>query len=101
MLKNIGREMRSSPTNRGSRRPSDVNGAEPTPEQGAGDREMSRILDQALDGLPEEYREVILLRDVESLTAPEAAESILPIRIRYTTSTSRPARIPCFVGCAR
>ncbi len=47
-----------------------------TPEQGAGDREMSQILEQALEELPEEYREVILLRDVESLTAPEAAESL-------------------------
>jgi RNA polymerase sigma-70 factor, ECF subfamily len=48
----------------------------PTPEEGAGDRELSRILEQALDDLPEEYREVILLRDVESLTAPEAAASL-------------------------
>ena len=48
----------------------------PSPEQGAFTREMSRLLEQALDGLPEEYREVILLRDVESLTAPEAAETL-------------------------
>jgi RNA polymerase sigma-70 factor (ECF subfamily) len=54
----------------------DVDESGPTPEQGATDREMSRILEQALDALPEEYREVILLRDVESLTAPEAAESL-------------------------
>jgi RNA polymerase sigma-70 factor (ECF subfamily) len=48
----------------------------PTPEQGADRQEMSRILMQALDGLPEDYREVILLRDVEALTAPEAAETL-------------------------
>jgi RNA polymerase sigma-70 factor, ECF subfamily len=54
----------------------EVDESVPTPEQGAGDREMSRILEQALDTLPEEYREVILLRDVESLTAPEAAEAL-------------------------
>lgn len=54
----------------------EVDESAPTPEQGAGDREMSRILEQALDTLPEEYREVILLRDVESLTAPEAAEAL-------------------------
>jgi len=33
-------------------------------------------LAEALDELSDEYREVILLRDVESLTAPEAAESL-------------------------
>lgn len=47
-----------------------------TPEQGASDREMGRLLEDALESLPEDYREVILLRDVESLTAPEAAESL-------------------------
>jgi len=54
----------------------DKNAESSTPEQGAGDREMRQILEQALEDLPEEYREVILLRDVESLTAPEAAESL-------------------------
>lgn len=54
----------------------DVDASGQTPEQGAGDREMSRILEQALAQLPDEYREVILLRDVESLTAPEAAEAL-------------------------
>jgi RNA polymerase sigma-70 factor (ECF subfamily) len=37
---------------------------------------MSLIITQALDELSDEYREVILLRDVESLTAPEAAETL-------------------------
>jgi RNA polymerase sigma-70 factor, ECF subfamily len=54
----------------------DKNAEGPTPEQGADDREMSQILEKALEELPEEYREVILLRDVEALTAPEAAESL-------------------------
>lgn len=48
----------------------------PTPEQGADARQMSRILTEALDALPADYREVILLRDVESLTAPEAADAL-------------------------
>jgi RNA polymerase sigma-70 factor (ECF subfamily) len=47
-----------------------------TPEQGASDREMSKLLESALLLLPDEYREVILLRDVESLTAPEAADTL-------------------------
>jgi RNA polymerase sigma-70 factor (ECF subfamily) len=48
----------------------------PTPEQGADNRQVSRFLEHALEALPDEYREVILLRDIEALTAPEAAESL-------------------------
>jgi RNA polymerase sigma-70 factor (ECF subfamily) len=48
----------------------------PTPEQSAADSELSRALGRALDGLPDDYREVILLRDMEGLTAPETAESL-------------------------
>jgi RNA polymerase sigma-70 factor, ECF subfamily len=48
----------------------------PTPEEQAKDREIGRALTRALDGLHDEHREVILLRDVEGLTAPEAAEAL-------------------------
>ncbi|HEY5961397.1 MAG TPA: sigma-70 family RNA polymerase sigma factor [Polyangiaceae bacterium] len=65
--------------------------AGPTPEQGADSREMSRILAQAMDQLPEEYREVILLRDVEALTAPEAAQ-ILGISVDALKSRLHRAR---------
>jgi RNA polymerase sigma-70 factor (ECF subfamily) len=54
----------------------DISEAGPTPEQGAEGRQLSRMLSQALDSLPADYREVILLRDIESLTAPEAAEAL-------------------------
>lgn len=37
-------------------------------------RQEARALAQALDGLPEEAREVLLLRDVEGLSGEEAAE---------------------------
>ena len=47
---------------------------EPTPEEGAASRELAGALTAALDALGDEHREVILLRDVEGLTAPEAAE---------------------------
>lgn len=47
-----------------------------TPEQQVADREMAQALNSALDALPEIYREVILLRDVEDLTAPETAEAL-------------------------
>ena len=48
----------------------------PSPESVASDSELSRALREVLDGLPEDYREVIVLRDVEGLTAPEAAEAV-------------------------
>lgn len=48
----------------------------PSPESIATDLELSRALRSALDGLAEDYREVIVLRDVEGLTAPEAAAAV-------------------------
>jgi RNA polymerase sigma-70 factor, ECF subfamily len=50
--------------------------AEPGPEANAAKRELAEALAQALERLPEEYREVLLLRDVEGLTAPEAADAL-------------------------
>lgn len=48
----------------------------PTPEDAAAQRELVEILTEALDRLPDAYREVLLLRDVEGLTAPEAADAL-------------------------
>ncbi len=48
----------------------------PSPEEGAARRELELELARALDGLSDEHREVIVLRDVEGLTAPEAAEAL-------------------------
>ncbi|MFO0762227.1 MAG: RNA polymerase sigma factor [Byssovorax sp.] len=48
----------------------------PTPETAAADQELRGALGRALDALPDDYREVLLLRDVEGLTAPEAAETL-------------------------
>ena len=45
-----------------------------SPEERAADRELGDALVRALDSLSDELREVVLLRDVEGLTAPEAAE---------------------------
>ena len=36
--------------------------------------EMKQVLDAAIGGLPENYRSVILLRDVEDLSTSEAAQ---------------------------
>lgn len=49
---------------------------EPGPEQRAGDQELALALSKALDALPDAHREVVLLRDVEGLSAPEAAAAL-------------------------
>jgi RNA polymerase sigma-70 factor, ECF subfamily len=38
--------------------------------------EMSRILEQAIEGLPEQYRTVVMMRDVEEMTTAETAECL-------------------------
>lgn len=48
----------------------------PSPEARTADKELAQALSRALDTLSEEQREVILLRDVEGLTAPEAASAL-------------------------
>lgn len=49
---------------------------DPSPEDGAAGREQARALTRALDALGEEHREVLLLRDVEGMSALEAAEAL-------------------------
>lgn len=49
---------------------------QPSPDQAASDRELVDAVDRALAELPADYREVLLLRDVEGLTAPEVAASL-------------------------
>jgi len=48
----------------------------PSPEARAADHELASALSSALDGLSDDHREVILLRDIEGLSAPEAASSL-------------------------
>jgi RNA polymerase sigma-70 factor (ECF subfamily) len=45
----------------------------PSPSQHAARREQAVILADALDQLPPDYREVIVLRNFEELTFPEVA----------------------------
>ncbi len=49
---------------------------EASPEDRAADHELADALTRALDALSEEHREVVLLRDVEGLTAPDAASAL-------------------------
>ncbi len=43
------------------------------PERLAGDRELARVLENAIDRLPDIYRAVIVLRQIEGLNVAEAA----------------------------
>lgn len=48
----------------------------PDLEQTTSDREMSRIIERAILELPEQYRIVVMLRDVEEMSTSEAAEAL-------------------------
>lgn len=53
-----------------------VESDKPDPEARAHAREMAEVLEAAILALPESQREVLILRDVEGLSAEEAAEVI-------------------------
>jgi len=65
--------------------------SEPSPEQHVGESELRRLLTNALDSLSEEHREVLLLRDMEGLSAPEVAAS-LSISVQAVKSRLHRAR---------
>jgi RNA polymerase sigma-70 factor (ECF subfamily) len=48
----------------------------PSPEERAAGSQLTKSLTEALDRLPEDYREVILLRDIEGLSANDAAAAL-------------------------
>ena len=58
----------------------------PTPEAALLSGETRRVLERALDGLPEHYRAVLVLRDVEELSNEEVAaalgESVASVKSR-------------------
>jgi RNA polymerase sigma-70 factor (ECF subfamily) len=47
--------------------------AAPDPEQQAASSEMQRLLESAIEDLPDDYREVLILRDVQEMDTDEAA----------------------------
>jgi RNA polymerase sigma-70 factor, ECF subfamily len=53
-----------------------LSSADETPEQSAGDKELRGALEGALGSLSEEHREVVLLRDMEGLSAADVAASL-------------------------
>jgi RNA polymerase sigma-70 factor (ECF subfamily) len=62
------------------------------PEEAAGDREIGAALDAAIAALEPMYREVLVLRDVEGLTATEVA-SVLGIGVDAVKSRLHRARV--------
>jgi RNA polymerase sigma-70 factor (ECF subfamily) len=48
----------------------------PDPEESASRAELSQLLEEAVLGLPEQYRTVIMLRDVEGLSTAETAAAL-------------------------
>ncbi len=48
----------------------------PDPEQRASNAELGQLLEQAVLDLPEQYRTVIMLRDVEELSTAETAAAL-------------------------
>lgn len=63
----------------------------PSPEESASDRQLAGALSGALDALSDDHREVVLLRDVEGLSAAEAAE-VLAISVDALKSRLHRAR---------
>src|SRR5262245_28054914 len=53
-----------------------VTAPQPTPEQLAYARELQRVIEAAVDALPEGYRAVFMLRDIEGLSTTETGEGL-------------------------
>jgi len=49
---------------------------QPTPEDRASTGELRHLLERVMDGLPERYRTVLMLREVEGLTTAEVAQAL-------------------------
>lgn len=62
------------------------------PDEALAGRQVERALEQAIAGLDPMYREVLLLRDVEGLTAPEVAE-VLGVSVQAVKSRLHRARL--------
>ncbi len=53
-----------------------ITSRQPTPEHQAYARELQRVLEEAVDGLPDTYRAVFMLRDIEGLSTSETGEGL-------------------------
>jgi RNA polymerase sigma-70 factor (ECF subfamily) len=64
----------------------------PSPEQAAANRELAEALTRAIDALDASQREVLVLRDLEGLSAPEVAR-ILGVSVDAVKSRLHRARV--------
>ncbi len=69
----------------------DARSAEKAPDEAASDHELSTLLDRAIASLDPASREVLVLRDVEGLTAPEVAQ-VLGVSVDAVKSRLHRAR---------
>jgi RNA polymerase sigma-70 factor (ECF subfamily) len=53
-----------------------ITSPQPDPERQAYARELHQVLEEAVDSLPESYRTVFMLRDIEGLSTSEAGEGL-------------------------
>jgi len=53
-----------------------IRSAQPDPERQAYAGELHRVLEEAVDGLPDAYRTVFMLRDVEGLSTHETSDGL-------------------------
>jgi RNA polymerase sigma-70 factor (ECF subfamily) len=74
--------------------------AEGSPEQQVGSRELKAALDRALGALREDQREVLLMRDMEGLSAPEVAR-VLGLSVEAVKSRLHRARAALRSALAR
>lgn len=74
--------------------------AEGTPEQQVGSQELKAALEQALASLRDEQREVLLMRDMEGLSAPEVAQ-VLGLSVEAVKSRLHRARAALRSALAR
>jgi RNA polymerase sigma-70 factor (ECF subfamily) len=63
-----------------------------SPEEALADQQVVRALEQAIGALEPKYREVLVLRDEEGLTAPEVAE-VLGLSVQAVKSRLHRARL--------
>ena len=53
-----------------------ITSSQPDPERQAYAGELRRVLEEAVDALPEAYRTVFMLRDIEGLSTSETGEGL-------------------------
>lgn len=85
-------ELRPHPTGDGDHRKLEIADWSALPEDAAHRSEIRRIVGQAIQELPDTYRSVILLRDVEELTTEEAA-SVLDVSTDVVKTRLHRARL--------